>query len=1571
MEGSYFHVIYNFDTTERGEISLRPGDIVKVIQKVDDNWLRGEIGDRQGNFPSSFVEPVTIPQCNDGQKVFAAVENFAAETGGDLPLERGDIILGLRQIDSNWWEGQVKNLTGIFPLTHVRLLDIRPTLRRKSTGAPPDGETGKDLIGKAKALMDLTAQIDDELSFQTGDIINITKILDEDFCMGECNGDVGMFPLAFVEVIEKYGSALDSLPVEEKSYVPRCGQNRTASFTSENTKSHDTSITAYAKTLYPFKAERKNELTFKENEIVELLQHVDEDWIEGVIDNNIGVFPASYVEIIVDCPWAAESYQSTVSKTDKAEVVVSSSQPATDINDNTSKGNFEPVTPVGSVPKYTPPTEHVPEYTAQTEKEPEITWSVKNAPVNDSSSGSVPSSVSLPSSGSVPSSTDNPEHHEDVYGLVKYDFKAESENDLDLREGDTVTVLRKVDGNWFEARHDNGHTGFCPINFIELIGPEPEWLSNSGIQSAPISNGFKVENDTKTNISGQSQEKVEAPLSKKPPIKTKPEILRPKPVLAPKPFLKSTVTSVRSVTPPQKVFESKDIAIDSSLDDIVKNQMKKAKDEVESRSRSSSSLSNTSNHSRDSAGSGEYTTNGLTSNIQSASVAQQSSDLENETLNQQRKASVKRGPPPRPTGPRLAAAPSRQPLEPLRIEGNVRTVPARPAPLRPSTSPVKLTAPPLQAPPRPQPPQTITPKSPPKRPQQPVVNSALDDLTDFIGFSPNTSITDVGDHDEDDKEALVADLQSRMAEIQKDIEQYTKTKKELQQKYRAAQTDLERPAIEEDIEDCNANIRGLTAEVNSLRENIQRLHPDWVDPALEAQRMEEEEQRRKEEERRLYEENKQKMKEKRCNVIQELLQTEKAYLKDLQLCVEAFLSPASEKMKDVDMETLFGNIEEVANLSQRMLSQLERAVNGKEFYEQVLGNCFVQIAEDMKHVYALYCRNHDDVLALLEKCESQQDIQDYFNRGLEKVRQHTTVFDLGSLLIKPVQRILKYPLLLNELLKSTEDSHPDKFPLLTAINAMTDVATAINEYKRRKDLVYKYRKEADSKLSDKISRLSIHSIMKKSNRLSMKLTSNLGLSSQTKDQQFNKEEIRFRNLEKAIKLFVRNVGQYIDQIQESVGCQETMAEDISDLYAENNSCQEVQQYRAAFRMLGDESIFTFKSHVERRVTIPLNKLLSMFHGPLNVIQKRDDKLLDYDSWAAKVKSTKDQDRLKMSKDQLQKAKNNYEALNAQLLDELPKLSNMSLQLFNECIGSFVQAHKVFIEGTLRHMYPLMELPIMNGTGGENVLGMFNQAHVEVVDQLADLSFVPKGFSSRKDSKPDVKLKRLPSDSKFYQELPAVSSQTESQRMSVRQQYPSDKLYTVTQTQSSRDAMSISLAEGDIVGVIKEQDPMGNKDKWFVDNGAIKGFVPSNSLAPFASSSPYPSPERPRASTPSFPTDLMELSPTQPSMKRQESEDFLSELDKFSDMYEQYEKEHEAQGYEGYTNPTLSAQVPQYYYAQYQFEARNSNEISLREGQPVTVLQKYDEQGNPDWWMVDIDGVQGYAPANYLYTSQPS
>lgn len=67
-------------------------------------------------------------------------------------------------------------------------------------------------------------------------------------------------------------------------------------------------VVPYGITLYPFFAQFENELSFHEGEIVTLCRHIDKDWIEGKIDGKKGIFPKSYVNILVDCEDELQQY---------------------------------------------------------------------------------------------------------------------------------------------------------------------------------------------------------------------------------------------------------------------------------------------------------------------------------------------------------------------------------------------------------------------------------------------------------------------------------------------------------------------------------------------------------------------------------------------------------------------------------------------------------------------------------------------------------------------------------------------------------------------------------------------------------------------------------------------------------------------------------------------------------------------------------------------------------------------------------------------------------------------------------------------------------------------------------------------------------------------------------------------------------------------------------------------------------------------------------------------------------------------------------------------------------------
>ncbi|XP_062526260.1 kalirin isoform X6 [Bombyx mori] len=144
-------------------------------------------------------------------------------------------------------------------------------------------------------------------------------------------------------------------------------------------------------------------------------------------------------------------------------------------------------------------------------------------------------------------------------------------------------------------------------------------------------------------------------------------------------------------------------------------------------------------------------------------------------------------------------------------------------------------------------------------------------------------------------------------------------------------------------------------------------------------------------------------------IMAELLQTERAYVKDLETCITCYLremrtDPASVPLPLQGKEDLiFGNIEEIHRFHERVFL---RELDKYETMPEDVGHCFVTWAREFD-MYVSYCRNKPDSNAAVV-----QHAGDYFERVQRKKKlEHP----LAAYLIKPVQRITKYQLLLKDL----------------------------------------------------------------------------------------------------------------------------------------------------------------------------------------------------------------------------------------------------------------------------------------------------------------------------------------------------------------------------------------------------------------------------------------------------------------------------------------------------------------------------------------------------------------------------
>jgi len=184
----------------------------------------------------------------------------------------------------------------------------------------------------------------------------------------------------------------------------------------------------------------------------------------------------------------------------------------------------------------------------------------------------------------------------------------------------------------------------------------------------------------------------------------------------------------------------------------------------------------------------------------------------------------------------------------------------------------------------------------------------------------------------------------------------------------------------------------------------------------------------------------------RNQVINEIINTEVDYVNDLDYLNESYIKPI-QTQKILDESTharLFTHLNFIITVNKELLEDLMKKVQQPH---APVGSSFLQISAFMKG-YSNYCADQDDIQQLIEELNKKNNA---FKKLLNEKKQEAKGFDLFSYVIKPVQRLCKYPLLLRELLKFTPNTHPDYKDLQEAYTKIEAAVLHVNEAKRKKE----------------------------------------------------------------------------------------------------------------------------------------------------------------------------------------------------------------------------------------------------------------------------------------------------------------------------------------------------------------------------------------------------------------------------------------------------------------------------------------------------------------------------------------
>ncbi|KAF7475557.1 Hypothetical predicted protein [Marmota monax] len=183
--------------------------------------------------------------------------------------------------------------------------------------------------------------------------------------------------------------------------------------------------------------------------------------------------------------------------------------------------------------------------------------------------------------------------------------------------------------------------------------------------------------------------------------------------------------------------------------------------------------------------------------------------------------------------------------------------------------------------------------------------------------------------------------------------------------------------------------------------------------------------------------------DKRCCCLREIQQTEEKYTDTLGSILQHFMKPLQRFLTPQDMENIFVNIEDLLRVHTLFLKEMKEALAtpGSPTLYQV----FIKYKERFL-VYGRYCSQVESASKHLDQvATAREDVQ----MKLEECSQRANNgrFTLRDLLMVPMQRVLKYHLLLQELVKHTQDT-VEKENLRLALDAMRDLAQCVNEVKR-------------------------------------------------------------------------------------------------------------------------------------------------------------------------------------------------------------------------------------------------------------------------------------------------------------------------------------------------------------------------------------------------------------------------------------------------------------------------------------------------------------------------------------------
>jgi hypothetical protein len=491
----------------------------------------------------------------------------------------------------------------------------------------------------------------------------------------------------------------------------------------------------------------------------------------------------------------------------------------------------------------------------------------------------------------------------------------------------------------------------------------------------------------------------------------------------------------------------------------------------------------------------------------------------------------------------------------------------------------------------------------------------------------------------------------------------------------------------------------------------------------------------------------------RRNVIKELVDTEAVFVRDMNIVEEIYkgTAEACPQLDDKTVKLIFRNTDEIIEFHTVFLSQLKEAVvkvyvpkgarsrasredsmisessqgsvpelNDARDREVSLGPVFMSNLEQMKVAHEGFLRNSDHAAKRLIQIQQDPTVKVWLNECNEVAKDLTAAWDLDSLLIKPMQRITKYPNLIITLLQHTPKDHPDRDALLSAKDVLETAIIEINKTKKNFELVGQIvgrkRKESDVKagfaraFGKRVDKLQASNNRPTEDAVYAKL-----------NEKFGDDYLRLQVVLRDVEFYTRQVASYVHEFLQYLSSIELVMRLQPGSYPELES--KWVQFNISVRDLEKVALEEHLAQIRKQVIEPFELVIKAYGNPSLAMKKRQKRRVDYERSEQLKRSGKSVDS------KLKELVEQYEALNDTLKKELPQLSALTENIGNICLGNFVNIQTSWYKTWKDKMKAIIpdsvEIPDL-----KEVVSTFQRDFPYVQEQVANIGMLNPAYKSR-------------------------------------------------------------------------------------------------------------------------------------------------------------------------------------------------------------------------------------------------